>query len=371
MGLARRIDTARSLRAPRPEWLPYHLPAIGEEEIAEVVDTLRSGWLTTGAKAHRFERDLAAFLGVPEVLALSSGTAALHLALRVCGVLPGDDVVVPSYTFTATAEAVTYVGARPVLADVDPVTGNLRAEDVARVLTPRVRAVMPVHVAGRPCEMGPILALARDAGLLVVEDAAHALEAHAAEGPCGTLGDAGAYSFYATKTITTGEGGALVIRDAARREQARLLALNGISRDAWKRYARAGSWRYEVVAAGHKYNLPTWRRASASTSSRRRRRSSRGGARSRGATPARSPASTRSSCRPSRSRAPTPGTSTCCGSARPCCGWTATPSSTRSARATSAPASTSSRCTYSRTTSRCGATGRGSFPAPSGRSPAR
>ena len=193
---------------------------------------------------------------MPEALAVSSGTAALHLALRVLGVQPGDDVIVPAYTFTATAEAVTYLGARPVLADVDPVTCNLRGEDVERARTPRTRAVMPVHIAGLPCDMDPILEVARTWRLAVVEDAAHALPARDRGRWVGTLGDAAAFSFYATKNITTAEGGMLVVRDADLAEQARILALHGISRDAWKRYTAAGQWRYEILASGYKYNLP-------------------------------------------------------------------------------------------------------------------
>jgi len=237
-------------------WLPYHRPSIGEEEIAEVIDTLRSGWVTTGAKTRRFEQQFATLLGVPEALAVASGTAALHLALRVLGVQAGDDVIVPSYTFTATAEAVTYLGARPILADVDPVTCNLRAEDVERARTPRTRAVMPVHIAGLPCDMDPILEVTRTWRLAVVEDAAHALPARDRGRFAGTLGDAAAFSFYATKNITTAEGGMLVVRDADLAEQARILALHGISRDAWKRYTAAGHWRYEILANGYKYNLP-------------------------------------------------------------------------------------------------------------------
>jgi dTDP-4-amino-4,6-dideoxygalactose transaminase len=254
MGLARRHETDAPAAGPAA-WLPYHRPSIGEEEIAEVIDTLRSGWVTTGAKTKRFEHEFAALLGVPEALAVSSGTAALHLALRVLGVQQGDDVIVPAYTFTATAEAVTYLGARPVLADVDPVTCNLRGDDVERARTPRTRAVMPVHIAGLPCDMDPILEVARTWRLAVVEDAAHALPARDRGRWVGTLGDAAAFSFYATKNITTAEGGMLVVRDADAAEQARILALHGISRDAWKRYTAAGHWRYEILANGYKYNL--------------------------------------------------------------------------------------------------------------------
>jgi len=248
-------STTQPLIARRAEWLPYHLPSIGEEEIAEVVDTLRSGWVTTGAKTQRFEQDFARILGVPEALAVASGTAAMHLALIVNGVQAGDDVIVPTYTFTATAEVVTYLGARPVLADVDPVTCNMTTETLQRVLTPRTRAVMVVHIAGQPCDMDPILEVARAHGLKVIEDAAHAFPARYRGRWVGTLGDAAAFSFYATKNITTAEGGMLVMPDPTARERARILALHGISRDAWKRYTAAGSWYYEVLASGYKYNL--------------------------------------------------------------------------------------------------------------------
>jgi dTDP-4-amino-4,6-dideoxygalactose transaminase len=255
MGLARRHPTETPVAGPAA-WLPYHRPSIDHEEIAEVIDTLRSGWVTTGPKTERFEQEFAALLGVPGALAVSSGTAALHLALRVLGVEAGDHVIVPTYTFAATAEAVIYLGARPVLADVDPVTCNLRAEDVERARTPRTRGVVPVHVAGLPCDMDPILDVARTRRLVVVEDAAHALPARDGGRWVGTLGDAAAFSFYATKNITTGEGGMLVVRDPQAAEQARILSLHGISRDAWKRYTAAGHWRYDILAAGYKYNLP-------------------------------------------------------------------------------------------------------------------
>jgi perosamine synthetase len=248
-------STAPLSAGGRADWLPFHLPSIGEEEIAEVVDTLRSGWVTTGAKTQRLERDLAERLGVPSALALASGTAALHIGLRVCGVQPGDEVVVPTYTFTATAEVVTYLGARPVLADVDPVTCNVTAELLDRVVSKRTRAVMPVHVAGLPCDMDPIMTLARARGIAVVEDAAHALPASYKRRKIGTIGDATAFSFYATKNVTTGEGGALTVADPSRMDEARILALHGISRDAWKRYSAAGTWRYEVMESGYKYNL--------------------------------------------------------------------------------------------------------------------
>lgn len=220
----------RAIRT-RTEWLPYHRPSIGEDEIAEVVDTLRSGWITTGEKAHRFEQDFATQLGVPSALALNSGTAALHLAMVISGIGPGDEVIVPTYTFTASAEAVVYVGATPVLVDVDPVTCNVTAEAILRALTPRTRAVVVVHIAGQPCDMDPIAEVAAAHGLRIIEDAAHALPALYRGRRVGTLGHAAAFSFYATKNVTTGEGGMLVA-SAEELEQARILSCHAISRDA-------------------------------------------------------------------------------------------------------------------------------------------
>lgn len=254
-GLARIAKPdAHAHGAARAEWLPFHRPVVDEDDIAGVVATLRSGWLTSGPAVRKFEQAFARAIGAADAIALSSGTAALHLALRVLGVQPGDDVVVPTYTFTATAEVVTYLGARPVLADVDPVTCNLRAEDVAAVLTPKTRAIVPVHMAGLPCEMAPLRELA-GSDIAILEDAAHAFPAREGRRAVGLLGDAAAFSFYATKNITTGEGGMLVLQDAAAVEQARILSLHGISRDAWLRYTAAGTWRYDVLANGHKYNL--------------------------------------------------------------------------------------------------------------------
>jgi len=251
----RRGLTAPPQTEPRREWLPFHVPSIGEEEIAEVVDTLRSGWVTAGPKVQRFEQDFAQLLGTEGALALSSGTAALHLALCAAGVRPGDDVIVPTYTFTATAEVVTYLGARPVLVDVDPVTANLSPHALERAITRRTRAVMVVHIAGQPCEMDDVLALTKPRDIAVIEDAAHALPARYRGRLVGTLGDGAAFSFYATKNITTGEGGMLVMTDQDALERARILSVHGISRDAWKRYTAAGHWRYEVVESGFKYNM--------------------------------------------------------------------------------------------------------------------
>jgi dTDP-4-amino-4,6-dideoxygalactose transaminase len=249
------MTAGRAIPLPQPP-IPFHVPAIGEEEIAEVVATLRSGWLTTGERAVRFEADFARFLGVRHALALSSGTAALHLALRAAGLGPGEEAVVPTFTFTATAEAVLYLGARPVLADVDPVTGTLRAADAERHLGPRTRAVLPVHLGGLPCDLDAIGALAHAAGAVVIDDAAHALPARLRGRAVGTLADATAFSFYATKNLTTAEGGMVTTPHEEWAEAMRLWRLHGLSRDAWKRYTAEGSWAYEVVDVGFKYNLP-------------------------------------------------------------------------------------------------------------------
>ncbi|MCW5666923.1 MAG: DegT/DnrJ/EryC1/StrS family aminotransferase [Piscinibacter sp.] len=240
-------------------FLPFALPEIGEEEIAEVVDTLRSGWVTTGPKTRRFEEDFAAFLGAPglHAMAVNSATAGLHLALEALGVGPGDEVITTTHTFTATAEVVRYLGADVVLVDIDPATLCIDAAAVERAITPRTKALIPVHYAGLAADMTALLALARRHGLKVVEDAAHALPTTHRGALVGTLdSDATVFSFYANKTITTGEGGMVVTRDAALAQRIKVMRLHGISRDAFDRFtAKVPSWYYEVVAPGFKYNL--------------------------------------------------------------------------------------------------------------------
>jgi dTDP-4-amino-4,6-dideoxygalactose transaminase len=239
--------------------IPFALPDIGEEEIAEVVDSLRSGWLTTGPKTKRFERDFEAFLGREgvEAVAVNSATAGLHLALEAAGVGPGDEVVTTPYTFTATAEVVRYLGADPVFADIDPSTFNVDPAEVERRITPRTRAIVPVHFAGLACDMDALLDIARRYGLKVVEDAAHALPARHAGRLVGTLdSDFAVYSFYVTKTIATGEGGMVVTRDPEGAARCRRMRLHGISRDVFDRYTSdKPAWFYEVVAPGFKYNM--------------------------------------------------------------------------------------------------------------------
>ena len=240
------------------EFLPFALPEIGEEEIAEVVAALRSGWVTTGPRARQFEEDFAAFLGGGvEAIAVNSATAGLHLALEALGVGPGDEVITCTHTFTATAEVIRYLGAEPVLVDVDWDSLCIDVAAVEAAITPRTKVLMPVHFAGRTADMVPLLALARRHGLRVVEDAAHALPATCGGQLVGTLdSDATVFSFYANKTMTTGEGGMLVTRDPALARRARTMRLHGISRDAFDRFtAKVPSWYYEVVAPGFKYNL--------------------------------------------------------------------------------------------------------------------
>ena len=239
----------------RDDFLPYNRPLIGEEEIAEVVDTLRSGWLTTGPKTRRFEEDLARYVEAPHVLALSSGTAALHLGLAAAGIGPGDEVITSALTFASCAHVIVHLGAKPVLADIREDDFNIDPEGIARLVTPKTRALMPVHYAGQPCRMDDILAIARPRHLFVLDDAAHAIGARYGERSVGSLADATAFSFYATKNLATGEGGALATADPEIDARARVLALHGMSRDAWGRYEAGGSWYYEIVEAGYKYNF--------------------------------------------------------------------------------------------------------------------
>ncbi len=242
-------------REPRTTFLPFALPHITQAEIDEVVDTLRSGWLTTGPKTKRFEREFGARVGAPHALAVNSATAAMHLALDAIGLQPGDEVIVPVYTFTATAEVVVYFRARPVFVDVDPDTCNLDSAQLEKHITPRTRAIMVVHIAGLPAEMEAILSIAKAYNLPVIEDAAHAFPAKYRGRMIGTISDLTAFSFYATKTLSTGEGGMLTTANPDYAERVALMALHGISRDAWKRYSAEGSWYYEVLQPGYKYNM--------------------------------------------------------------------------------------------------------------------
>ncbi len=242
-------------RPPRQTFLPFALPYVAQEEIDEVVDTLKSGWLSTGPKTKRFEQLFAEKVGAQHAIAVNSATAALHLALDAVGVRSGDEVIVPDYTFTSSAAVIVHAQARPVLVDVDPVTCNVDPQRLEGAITPRTRAIIVVHIAGLAADLDPILATAHAHGLPVIEDAAHAFPARYKGRMIGTIGDLTAFSFYATKTLCTGEGGMLTTDNAAYAERARLMALHGMSRDAWKRYGKEGSWFYQVEDAGFKYNM--------------------------------------------------------------------------------------------------------------------
>lgn len=239
----------------RTTFLPFAIPHLTEAEINEVVDTLRSGWLSTGPKTKRFEREFAEVVGAAHAVAVNSATAALHIALDALQIGPGDEVIVPVYTFTSTAAVVVHCGARPVFVDVDPVTSNIDPKCVEAAITPRTRAVMVVHIAGMPADMDAILDITRAHGLPIVEDAAHAFPATYNGRMIGSIGDITAFSFYATKTLATGEGGMLVTNNLEYAQRAALMALHGMSRDAWKRYGSEGSWYYEVLEPGFKYNM--------------------------------------------------------------------------------------------------------------------
>jgi dTDP-4-amino-4,6-dideoxygalactose transaminase len=237
------------------KFLPFHVPDVGEEEIQSVVATLRSGWLTTGPKVKQFEQEFAAKVGARYAIAVNSCTAALHLALDAVGLREGDEVIVPTMTFAATAEVVTYFKAKPVLVDCRWDTLNIDTNQMEKAITPRTKAIIPVHFAGEPCEMDRILEIARLHNVRVIEDAAHALPARYRGRMIGTLGDITCFSFYVTKTITTGEGGMATTENPEWAERMRIMSLHGLTRDAWSRYTSQGSWRYEICQPGYKYNL--------------------------------------------------------------------------------------------------------------------
>lgn len=242
--------------------VPYHRPSIGAEEINEVVATLKSGWLTTGPRTAQFEQEFGAYVGAPHPLAVNSCTAGLHLALAALGIGPGAEVITTPMTFCATVNVILHVGATPVLADVGP-DGNIDPACVAARITDRTRAVMPVHMAGLPCEMDELWALARRHGLQVIEDAAHAAGSEyrgariGSHDPAAGKGSAvAAFSFHPNKNLTTGEGGMLTTHDPALADRMKILCLHGISKHAWNRYSDRGHWHYDVLFPGYKYNMP-------------------------------------------------------------------------------------------------------------------
>src|SRR5881397_2669665 len=239
----------------RESFLPLAVPSIGEREKQLVLETLDSGWITTGPKTHELGARIAALTGARHGVAVNSATAALHLGLVALGVRPGDEVVTSTYTFAACVNVMEHLGARPVLVDVEPDTLCMDPARLEAAVTPRTRAVMPVDYGGHPCDLDAIAAIGSRHGLPIVEDAAHALGARWNGRPVGSFATVTAFSFYATKNLTTGEGGAAVTDDGELAERISLLSLHGMSRDAWKRYGASGSWFYEIVAPGWKYNL--------------------------------------------------------------------------------------------------------------------
>jgi dTDP-4-amino-4,6-dideoxygalactose transaminase len=236
-------------------FLPFSRALIEEDEINAVVEVLRSGWLTTGPRVREFEAAFAKYIGSEHAVALGSCTAALNLALAAIGIGEADEVIIPTMTFASTAEVVLYFKARPVLVDCAPGTFHIDPQQIERAITSRTKAIIPVHYAGHACDMDAILDIAQRHGLKVIDDAAHALPARYRGKMVGTLADISCFSFYATKTMTTGEGGMITTPNQEYAERIRMLSLHGISKDAWKRYTAEGSWRYDILEMGYKYNL--------------------------------------------------------------------------------------------------------------------
>lgn len=241
----------------REKFLIFGTPLIGEEEIKEVESSLRAGWLGTGPKVARFEADFSAYKGIKEthVAAVNSCTAALHLSMIAAEIGPGDEVITTALTFCATVNAVIHAGATPVLADIDPQTMNIDPKQIERRITPRTRAILPVHFAGRCCDMDAIMGIARRHRLKVIEDCAHAIESEYHGVKAGTFGDFGCYSFYVTKNVATGEGGMVIARKEDDIARVKVLALHGMSKDAWRRFSDEGYKHYHVVECGFKYNM--------------------------------------------------------------------------------------------------------------------
>lgn len=249
------IDIDSSSHRNREDFLVFGSPLIGQDEIDEVIDSMRSAWLGTGPKVARFEHDFAQFLGVPHTMAVNSCTAALHLSFLAAGLRPGDEVITTPLTFCATVNAIIHAGATPVLADVSPDTMNIDPKEIEKKITSRTRAIVPVHFAGRPCEMDEICELASARNLIVVEDCAHAIETLYKGRHAGTFGDFGCFSFYVTKNVVTGEGGMVVTREEDAATKVKILSLHGMSHDAWKRFSDSGYKHYSVIEAGFKYNM--------------------------------------------------------------------------------------------------------------------
>lgn len=235
--------------------IPFHKPYITEDEISGVVDALSSGWITMGPTTVNFENTFREYIGTRNAVSMNSCTACLHLALKTIGLKENDEVILPAMTFTATAEVITYFRAKPVLVDIEKETGNIDYTKIEEHINGKTKAIIPVHYAGQPCDMDEIAAIAKKYRLSVIEDAAHAVPAWYKNKKIGTLSDMTCFSFYATKPITTGEGGMVTTENDEWADRLRMLRLHGISQDAWKRYTKEGSWYYEVMEAGYKYNL--------------------------------------------------------------------------------------------------------------------
>ncbi|MCA9404704.1 MAG: DegT/DnrJ/EryC1/StrS family aminotransferase, partial [Candidatus Omnitrophica bacterium] len=238
----------------REKMLVFGQPLISDDEIAEVTDSMKKCWLGTGPKVHEFERNFAAFKGSKYAAAVNSCTAALHLACLALDLKPGDEVITSAMTFCATVNAIIHSGATPVLADIDPVTRNIDPEEIAARITPRTRAILVIHFAGVPCDMDRIMPLARERELSVIEDCAHAIETEYHGRKTGTFGEFGCFSFYATKNITTGEGGMVISAHEDWINRIKVMALHGMSQDAWKRFSDDGYKHYFVMDRGFKYN---------------------------------------------------------------------------------------------------------------------
>lgn len=234
--------------------IPFFKPEVDEETIAAVAEVIRSGWLTTGPKSAEFEARFAEYVGAKYAVFVNSCTAALHLCLASIDLKPGDEVITTTYTFAATAEVIEYFDAKPVLVDIREDTMNIDESQIEERITDKTRAIIPVHFAGQPCEMDTIMAIAKRYGLYVFEDAAHCTPAYYKGKPIGSIGDATCFSFYANKCITTGEGGMITTDNEELAEKCRILRLHGLSKDASSRYESSGSWKYDIVARGYKYN---------------------------------------------------------------------------------------------------------------------
>lgn len=234
--------------------VPFHKPYISKEEIDEVINCLKDGWITMGQRTVEFEKEFSQYIGCKNSIAVNSCTSALHLALRVIGLKENDEVIVPTLTFTATGEVVCYFKAKPVLVDVEEKTHNIDVNKIEKQITKKTKVIIPVHYGGQSCDMDEIIEIARKYNIYVIEDAAHALPSLYKGKKIGTIGDITCFSFYATKTLTTGEGGMITTENENWTKKIKILRLHGISEDAWKRYSKEGSWYYEVVELGYKYN---------------------------------------------------------------------------------------------------------------------